>query len=112
MPVVVGILLLVLALLIGGALLGVALNLLWYLAVGLVVGALGRLIVPGDQQFGVLATALYGVAGALVGGMVADELLGWGWLGSMAASVLAAAVLVALFGGLARRESDRARTRG
>ena len=52
-------------------LIGVA---LWWLIstaiVGLIVGALGRLIVPGRTRIGVLATIACGLVGALVGGAV------------------------------------------
>ena len=47
---------------------------LWWLIstaiVGLVVGALGRLIVPGTQSIGILATIACGLGGALVGGAI------------------------------------------
>lgn len=107
MPVLVGILILILALLIGGALLGIALNLIWYLLVGLVIGAVARLLIPGTGGMGLLATALAGVGGALIGGMVADEVFDWGLLGSLVLSVIVAAMLVALIGGLARRDDRR-----
>lgn len=108
MPVLVGFLLLVIVLLIGGALLGVALNLIWYLLVGLVIGALARLIVPNTGGMGLLATSLYGIAGSLIGGMVADKVLDWGLFGSLVLSVAAAALLVAALGSLgARDESSR-----
>jgi uncharacterized membrane protein YeaQ/YmgE (transglycosylase-associated protein family) len=38
--------------------------------VGLVLGALGRLIVPGEQPIGVLATIICGWAGSLIGGAI------------------------------------------
>jgi uncharacterized membrane protein YeaQ/YmgE (transglycosylase-associated protein family) len=37
---------------------------------GLIIGALARLIVPGRQPIGILATALLGIAGSFVGGLV------------------------------------------
>jgi len=47
---------------------------LWWLIstaiVGLVIGALGRLIVPGAQRIGVFATIACGLAGSLVGGAI------------------------------------------
>jgi len=47
---------------------------LWWLIstaiVGLVVGALGRLIVPGAQRIGIMATIGCGLAGSLVGGAI------------------------------------------
>ena len=37
---------------------------------GLLIGALGRLAVPGPQPMGILATMLVGIAGAVAGGIV------------------------------------------
>ena len=110
MPILVGVLLLVIVLLVGGAILGVALNLIWYLLVGLAVGALGRLLVPNTGGLGMLPTALYGVAGSLIGGMLADEVFGWGLIGSLVLSVAIAAVLVAALGSLGARDENRRRT--
>jgi uncharacterized membrane protein YeaQ/YmgE (transglycosylase-associated protein family) len=44
---------------------------------GLVIGALARLIKPGKQRLGVLATLLLGLAGSAIGDVVAN-LLGTG----------------------------------
>lgn len=107
MPILVGVLLLVVALLIGGALLGVALNLIWYLLVGLVIGAGARLLVPDTAGMSLVATSLYGVGGALIGGMVADEVFDWGLLGSILLSIGVAAILIAVFSAVASR-GDRA----
>jgi uncharacterized membrane protein YeaQ/YmgE (transglycosylase-associated protein family) len=38
---------------------------------GLIIGALGRLAVPGRQPMGLLRTILVGVAGSFLGGVVA-----------------------------------------
>jgi uncharacterized membrane protein YeaQ/YmgE (transglycosylase-associated protein family) len=43
---------------------------------GLFVGLFARLLVPGRQPIGFLLTIALGVAGALIGGFVATELLG------------------------------------
>ncbi|GBE67167.1 hypothetical protein MFM001_36290 [Mycobacterium sp. MFM001] len=44
------------------------LHIIWMIIVGLVVGAIARLIVPGRQSMGLIATALLGIAGSFVGG--------------------------------------------
>jgi uncharacterized membrane protein YeaQ/YmgE (transglycosylase-associated protein family) len=41
------------------------------LIVGLVVGALGRLVVPGKQRIGMLTTILVGIVAALIGTVIA-----------------------------------------
>ena len=50
-----------------GYLIGVAVS-------GLIIGALGRLLVPGRQPLGCLVTALVGIGGSLVGGWVGEIL--------------------------------------
>ncbi len=69
--------------------------LLWYGAMGLIVGGLARLFVPGRQDhLGLAATALFGIAGSLLGGVIGHEWLGGGWLIQFLTSVAIAAVLV------------------
>jgi uncharacterized membrane protein YeaQ/YmgE (transglycosylase-associated protein family) len=46
----------------------VILHIIWMLVLGLIVGLIARLIVPGRQPLGLIATALLGVVGAYVGG--------------------------------------------
>jgi uncharacterized membrane protein YeaQ/YmgE (transglycosylase-associated protein family) len=99
--IVITLLVLVLVLILGIAVLGLVFKLLWLVLVGLVIGALARLVLPGQQQLGVLATALYGIAGSLIGGIVAD-LLNFGAVLGFLTAVGAAALLIALIGGAQR----------
>ena len=48
-----------------------------FIIAGLVIGALARLIKPGKQNLGLLATLLLGLAGSVIGGVIAS-LLGTG----------------------------------
>lgn len=48
------------------------LNILSWILTGLLVGALARLLMPGRQPIGLVATILLGVAGAFVGGLIAS----------------------------------------
>jgi uncharacterized membrane protein YeaQ/YmgE (transglycosylase-associated protein family) len=66
------------------------------LIVGLIVGAIARLILPGDQKMGWIMTCVLGVAGSFVAGYV-GQALGWYQVGQGAgwiASVVGAIVLV------------------
>ena len=45
-------------------------QILGLIVVGLVIGALARLIKPGRQRLGLLATMLLGVVGAIIGGVL------------------------------------------
>lgn len=73
------------------------------LLTGLVVGLLGRLIVPGRQPIGFIRTMLVGVGGALAGFYLGTELFHFGGLGRFVLAVLVAAVLVVIIEGSGRR---------
>lgn len=60
---------------------------------GLVIGALGRLAVPGPDPMPIWLTILLGIVGSLVGGMVAAA-IGLGVGGIFVASVFAATLIV------------------
>jgi uncharacterized membrane protein YeaQ/YmgE (transglycosylase-associated protein family) len=78
-----------------------------FIVAGLVIGALARLIKPGDQNLGLLMTLLLGLAGSVIGGLVANA-LGTGdifelnVLGFIVA-VIAAVVLIGIAEGAAGR---------
>ncbi|GAA1535312.1 hypothetical protein GCM10009678_17180 [Actinomadura kijaniata] len=69
-------------------------TILWFILVGAVIGAVARLIVPGRNPIGILLTVLVGIAGALLGGVVADA-LGAGTLVALVFAVIIAALGVA-----------------
>jgi uncharacterized membrane protein YeaQ/YmgE (transglycosylase-associated protein family) len=46
------------------------LHYLWMLIVGIVVGAVARLIMPGSEHIGLLLTGVLGVVGSFVGGAI------------------------------------------
>lgn len=64
--------------------------------VGLVIGALGRLVVPGVQPIGFLATVGSGLCGSIVGGFVGQHVIGAGWFPTVLLEIAVAAGLVAL----------------
>ncbi|SPM36672.1 Uncharacterized membrane protein YeaQ/YmgE, transglycosylase-associated protein family, partial [Mycobacterium rhizamassiliense] len=45
-------------------------HIVWLIVLGLVVGLIARLIVPGKQPMGWVATAVLGIVGSYVGGTV------------------------------------------
>ena len=73
---------------------------------GLVVGALGRLAVPGPNPMSIVMTIAVGVAGALVGGLIAAA-LGLGWLLTILLEIALAALLVWLVSNRTRRGAGR-----
>jgi uncharacterized membrane protein YeaQ/YmgE (transglycosylase-associated protein family) len=77
------------------------LGVLAWIVLGLLAGALARLLVPGRQGIGCIATLAVGVAGALIGGFVAeavfDEEIDFGFdLKSLAIATVFAIVLLLL----------------
>jgi uncharacterized membrane protein YeaQ/YmgE (transglycosylase-associated protein family) len=60
---------------------------------GLVIGALGRLAVPGRDPMPIWVTILLGIVGSIVGGSMAVA-AGWGMGGVFVLSVLAATLIV------------------
>ena len=73
-------------------------GILWTLLIGLVAGALAKLIMPGRDPGGILVTMLLGVAGAFVAGFLGRA---FGWYTDVSdapgliASVVGALVLLA-----------------
>jgi uncharacterized membrane protein YeaQ/YmgE (transglycosylase-associated protein family) len=70
-----------------------------FLVAGLVIGALARLIKPGKQDLGILATLGLGLVGSLIGGLIA-QFFGTGdiWELNVIGFVLAVIAAVLLIG--------------
>lgn len=77
------------------------------IVVGLVIGALGRLVVPGRQPIGCLFTLLLGVIGAVAGAAIADAAGVTAWPLVLAIQVGLAAVGVAVVAGTLFRRRRR-----
>lgn len=45
-----------------------------WIALGLVAGAIAKAIMPGDDPGGIFVTMLIGIAGAIIGGLIASAL--------------------------------------
>jgi uncharacterized membrane protein YeaQ/YmgE (transglycosylase-associated protein family) len=81
-----------------------------FIVAGLVIGALARLIKPGKQNLGLLATLLLGLAGSVIGGVVANligtgsifELNVFGFVVAVIASVLLVGVAESVSGSRSR----------
>jgi uncharacterized membrane protein YeaQ/YmgE (transglycosylase-associated protein family) len=84
------------------------LTFIWMLLIGLVVGALAKLIMPGKDPGGIFVTMLLGIAGALVTGFI-GRLLGLYTSGQRAGfimSTLGAILLLALYRFITHRHSS------
>ena len=70
--------------------------------VGLILGALGRLILPGTHPIGAFATILSGLIGSILGGFVGHE-IGVGHLATLLLEIGVSAVAVGTFSATAAR---------
>lgn len=82
-----------------------------FIVAGLVIGALARLVKPGKQNLGLIATLLLGLAGSVIGGLVAN-LLGTGDIFELnvigfVVAVIASVLLIGVAESLAGRRSAR-----
>lgn len=80
-----------------------------FIVFGLVVGAVARLILPGKQHLSILATLLFGLAGSVIGGVIANaigtgDIFELNIIGSIVAFV-SAAVLIAVAEGFSTRNA-------
>jgi uncharacterized membrane protein YeaQ/YmgE (transglycosylase-associated protein family) len=69
---------------------------------GIFAGYVGRLLMPGRDKMGFIATMLLGLAGAVLGFLVFTELLGIGDnemfdLGGLVGSIIGVMILLALY---------------
>jgi uncharacterized membrane protein YeaQ/YmgE (transglycosylase-associated protein family) len=83
------------------------LSFLWMCIIGLVAGALAKLIMPGKDPGGILVTMALGIAGALIGGLL-GRALGWYQPGEGAGlimSVVGASLLLAVYRMMSRRST-------
>ena len=69
-----------------------------FIVLGLIAGAIAKAILPGDDPGGFIVTTIIGIAGALIGGLIAKA-LGFGdpideffdlstWLGAIIGSII------------------------
>lgn len=78
---------------------------LWTLIIGLIAGALAKLVLPGRQGGGIIVTMLLGVVGAFVATFLGQAL---GWYGpnegaGLIGSVVGAVIVLLIWGAVTRR---------
>jgi uncharacterized membrane protein YeaQ/YmgE (transglycosylase-associated protein family) len=83
-------------------------HIIWMLIIGLVVGALAKLAMPGKDPGGVIVTMLIGVAGSLLAGFI-GRAAGWYQPGQSAgfiSSFIGAFVLLGIYRLIVRRKGE------
>lgn len=82
-------------------------GILGYIVLGLIIGALAKLIMPGKDPGGIIVTMVIGVVGAILGGLLGSLLFGVGledffslqtWLVALIGSLIVLAAYRALSG--------------
>jgi len=66
------------------------------IVVGLIIGALGRLIVPGPTRIGFLATLICGLIGAIIGGFLGNHVFDVNGFATTLLEIGVAALVVAV----------------
>jgi uncharacterized membrane protein YeaQ/YmgE (transglycosylase-associated protein family) len=82
-------------------------HLLWEAIIGLIVGALAKLIMPGKDPGGIIVTMLLGIAGALLAGWI-GQAVGWyrpGQSAGFIASLIGALILLSIYHFFRRRKA-------
>jgi uncharacterized membrane protein YeaQ/YmgE (transglycosylase-associated protein family) len=72
---------------------------LWMAIIGLIIGALAKLIMPGKDPGGIFVTMLLGIAGALIAGWL-GRAIGWyqeGQAAGFIASIFGALILLGIY---------------
>ena len=73
-------------------------SIIWMIVVGLIVGAIAKLVMPGDDPGGIIVTTLLGIGGSVLAGLLGRS-LGWyqagepvGFLASLVGSIIILAI--------------------
>lgn len=84
-----------------------------FLLLGLIAGAIAKLIIPGKQNIGWLMTLVLGVLGALLGGWLGSVLFGTGLeeffdLSTWLLAIGGAIIVLLIYGAIVGRKGRRA----
>jgi uncharacterized membrane protein YeaQ/YmgE (transglycosylase-associated protein family) len=72
-------------------------SIIWTILVGLVIGAIAKLLMPGKDPGGCIITILLGIAGALVGTWIGRVFAGSNYIAGWIMSVIGAMILLLLY---------------
>lgn len=81
-------------------------SILWYLLIGIVVGIIARIILPGKENMGWLMTVLLGALGAFLAGSIGTWTGSYpfpSWIGFVVAIVVAI-ILIAIYARIKRKK--------
>ena len=74
-------------------------SILWMIILGLIAGAIAKLIMPGRDPGGIIVTILLGIAGSVVGGFLWNMLFGSDGnnTSGLIGSIIGALILLAIY---------------
>jgi uncharacterized membrane protein YeaQ/YmgE (transglycosylase-associated protein family) len=78
-------------------------SIIWTILVGLVIGAIAKLLMPGKDLSGCIITILLGIAGALVGTWIGRIFAGENYAAGWIMSIVGAMILLLLYRFLFKR---------
>lgn len=71
------------------------LSIIWFLIIGLVAGLLARLLMPGKDAMGLLATMILGIVGSVLGGCIS-----WAIWGGSTDTIRPSGLLMSIIGAI------------
>jgi uncharacterized membrane protein YeaQ/YmgE (transglycosylase-associated protein family) len=72
-------------------------SIIWTILVGLVIGAIAKLLMPGKDPGGCIITILLGIAGALLGTFIGRMFAGSNYVAGWIMSIIGAMILLLLY---------------
>jgi uncharacterized membrane protein YeaQ/YmgE (transglycosylase-associated protein family) len=79
-----------------------------WIIIGLIAGALAKLIMPGDDPGGIIVTILIGIAGAIIGGYLAGLIgITGGTIITIITATVGAIILLAIYRAIAGSRTAR-----
>jgi uncharacterized membrane protein YeaQ/YmgE (transglycosylase-associated protein family) len=78
-------------------------NILWWIVVGIIAGALAKMVVPGEGPGGILGDLIVGIVGALIAGFLGVGFAGF--FGSILTAFIGAAILLFLMRAFTRNRT-------
>ena len=87
-------------------------GILGWIVLGLIAGAIAKLIMPGDDPGGIIVTMLLGIIGAVLGGFLGSRIFGIGlqtfWnLQTWIVAIIGSLILLAIYRLIAGRRAAR-----